>query len=119
MQQDAFQVKLVHQNRVNAAQQQMPNTARVEQMAAIYKLLGEPSRLKIMLALSSSEMCVCDLAAMFEASPSATSHQLKLLRISGLIASHREGKMVNYRIAAGAIEHILQVGANVPDRQWA
>lgn len=110
MDQDTCQLKLVHQDRVDAARQQMPTAERVQQMAMVYKLLGEPSRLSILLALSCAEMCVCDLAAMFTASPSAISHQLKLLRISGLVSARREGKMVYYRLAECAIEQLLQAG---------
>lgn len=110
MNQEICQVSLIHEDRVEAAQQQMPPLAIVEQLASVYKLLGEPSRLKIMLSLAASEMCVCDLAAMLDSTPSAISHQLKLLRMTGLVQSRKEGKMVYYSLAENSVQQILREG---------
>lgn len=110
MNQDICQVNLIHKDRIAAAQQQMPPLPEIEQLASVYKLLGEPTRLKIMLALSSCEMCVCDLAALLESTPSAISHQLKLLRISGLVQSRKDGKMVYYRLAGNSVQQVLHDG---------
>jgi ArsR family transcriptional regulator len=112
MNQEICQVNLIHQECVAAAQQQMPPQPTVEQLASVYKLLGEPSRLKIMLSLRSCEMCVCDLAAMLDSTPSAVSHQLKLLRISGLVQSRKQGKMVYYSLAEDSVHQILLEGLN-------
>lgn len=102
------QVNLIHADLVVAAREQMPPLKTVDQLAAVYKLLGEPSRLKILLALRPGEMCVCDLAALLESTPSAISHQLKLLRISGLLKSRKEGKMVYYRLEENPVQRILK-----------
>jgi len=110
MNQEICQVNVIHEDRVAAAQQQVPPLATVEQLASVYKLLGEPSRLKIMLSLTACEMCVCDLAAMLDSTPSAISHQLKLLRITGLVQSRKEGKMVYYRLAENSVKQILREG---------
>lgn len=112
MDQDICQVNLIHEDRVTEAKKQMPLLAIVEQMASVYKLLGEPSRLKIMLALSACEMCVCDLAAMLDSTPSAISHQLKLLRMTGLVQARKEGKMVYYSLEEAAVKPILLAGRN-------
>lgn len=107
MKKDICQERFVHKERVEKARGNLPSTETMEQMVAVYKLLGEPMRLKIMLALRTNEMCVCDLAALLDASPSATSHQLKLLRLSGLVQARREGKMMYYRIEKDWTENIL------------
>jgi len=107
MKKDVCQERFVHKDRVERARNSLPDTETMEQMVAVYKLLGEPMRLKIMLALCVNEMCVCDLATLLDASPSATSHQLKLLRLSGLVQARREGKMMYYRIEKDWAENIL------------
>ncbi|MDL2338478.1 MAG: metalloregulator ArsR/SmtB family transcription factor [Pseudomonadota bacterium] len=76
--------------------------AREEQslpdLAELYKLLGNATRLKILLALAQSELCVCDVAHVLELTVAATSHQLKLLRGRGWLAMRNDGKMVYYRL---------------------
>ena len=95
----------------------MPALETVDKLASVYKLLGEPSRLKILLALRNNEMCVCDLSAMLESTPSAISHQLKLLRISGLLQSRKDGKMVYYRLEEDAVQHLLLEGLNYMEKK--
>ncbi len=68
------------------------------QLAELYKLLGNVTRLKILLALAQGELCVCDVAHVLGISVAATSHQLKLLRDQGWLAMRNDGKMVYYRL---------------------
>ncbi len=68
------------------------------ELADSYKLLGNTTRLKILLALAEGELCVCDLAHVLGRSIAATSHQLKLLRDSGWLRKRDDGKMVFYRL---------------------
>jgi DNA-binding transcriptional ArsR family regulator len=67
-------------------------------LAAFYKLLGNTTRLKILLALAQGELCVCDIAHVLQLSMAATSHQLKLLRDQGWLGMRNDGKMVYYRL---------------------
>jgi DNA-binding transcriptional ArsR family regulator len=67
-------------------------------LAELYKLLGNATRLKILLALAQGELCVCDVAHVLELTVAATSHQLKLLRDRGWLAMRNDGKMVYYRL---------------------
>ena len=71
---------------------------RLSELADFYKLLGNSTRLKILLALADSELCVCDIAHVLELSTAATSHQLKLLRDKGWLKMRNDGKMVYYRL---------------------
>lgn len=68
------------------------------QLAELYKLLGNTTRLKILLALAQGELCVCDVAHVLELTVAATSHQLKLLRDQGWLQMRNDGKMVYYRL---------------------
>lgn len=68
------------------------------QLAELYKLLGNAMRLRILLALSDRELCVCDIAHVLGLSVAATSHQLKLLRDQGWLTMRNDGKMVYYRL---------------------
>ena len=67
-------------------------------LAERYKLLGNTTRLKILMALAQGELCVCDIAHVLGITVAATSHQLKLLRDQGWLAMRNDGKMVYYRL---------------------
>ena len=68
------------------------------QLAELYKLLGNVTRLKILLSLAHGELCVCDVAHVLGLTVAATSHQLKLLRSQGWLTMRNDGKMVYYRV---------------------
>jgi DNA-binding transcriptional ArsR family regulator len=73
-------------------------SAHVQDLAGLFRLLGNPTRVRILDALGYSELCVCDLAALLEARISAVSHQLALLKRHHLVKNRREGKMVFYSL---------------------
>lgn len=78
------------------------------QLAELYKLLGNTTRLKILLALAQEELCVCDVAHVLGLTVAATSHQLKLLRDQGWLAMRNDGKMVYYRLRSEGLLKALQ-----------
>ena len=81
-------------------------------LAAHFKLLGDPGRLQIVYTLlEAGEMCVGDIARIVESSESGTSHQLRQLRLAGLVRSRRDGREVHYRIADLHIRLLLDVAA--------
>lgn len=88
---------LVHPEAVEAARAEVEG-APVEALAETFKILGDPTRVGILLALSACELCVCDLAELFRVTPSAVSHQLRLLRAHRLVRPRRDGKLVYYRL---------------------
>ncbi len=110
MHQELCQVTVIHADRIAIARQALPARPEVARRAALYKLLGDPGRLSILLALQAREMCVCDLAALLETSPSAISHQLRLLRTASLVQARKEGKVVYYRLAANSVQGLLAAG---------
>jgi len=93
------QIPCFDQDKVSAIQNTLAKEeARIPELAEFYKLLGNATRLKILLALAENELCVCDIAHVLGLSMAATSHQLKLLRDKGWLKMRNDGKMVYYRL---------------------
>jgi DNA-binding transcriptional ArsR family regulator len=78
------------------------------QLAELYKLLGNVSRLKILLSLAHGELCVCDVSHVLGLTVAATSHQLKLLRSQGWLTMRNDGKMVYYRVHSESLLKALK-----------
>lgn len=81
-----------------------------QRVSEVFKLLGDPTRVKILDALSKRELCVCDIAAVVNMGQSAVSHQLRLLRGSRLVKYRKEGKMVWYSLDDHHIALLLRQG---------
>ena len=81
-----------------------------QQVAEIFKLLGDPTRVKILQVLTKRELCVCDIAAVIEMGQSAVSHQLRLLRNARLVRYRREGKMAWYSLDDEHVRSLLSQG---------
>src|SRR5258708_18269049 len=96
---DACGVRVVDRERVAAVQDAMPPDEDVEQVADVFALLGDPNRLRLLVALlAGGEMCVCDLAAVAGMSESAASHAVRWLRAHRIGSSPpRQGRLVYYR----------------------
>ena len=94
-------------NAVDHARDIMPNPNAIDITAEMFKLFGDSTRVAILCALSRHSLCVCELARVLNMSSSAISHQLRLLKQTGLVRSHREGKNVIYSIAERHIEEIF------------
>jgi len=92
------QEKILHAESVEQAVKNIPDSATLESLTDIFKALGDPNRLKIVIALTACELCVCDLAAVTGSSDSAVSHQLRILRNLKIVRYRREGKIVFYRL---------------------
>lgn len=78
------------------------------QLADLYKLLGNVTRLKILLSLAHGELCVCDVSHVLGLTVAATSHQLKLLRSQGWLTMRNDGKMVYYRVHSESLLKALK-----------
>lgn len=79
-------------------------------LSSLYKMFGDPTRIRILHALLPGELCVCDLAALLGLTKSAVSHQLKALRLGNLVKFRREGQVVYYSLSDEHVEEILQMG---------
>lgn len=90
--------RVVHVEAVRAARATLPTGQTLAGLAGVFTALGDPTRLRIVAALASRELCVCDLAAAIDQSESAVSHQLRGMRDLGLLRSRREGRLVFYAL---------------------
>ena len=95
---DVCDVAHVHPGRVTALRRVLMADTAVTDLAEIFKALGDPTRVRILDALSHGELCVCDLAALIRLSESAVSHQLRLLRGLRIVRPRRVGRMVFYSL---------------------
>lgn len=89
---------------------QLTNAAAVEALAETFRILGDPTRLRIVDALAEGELCVCDIAEHVGMSESAVSHQLRLLRAQRIVRGRREGRCVYYTLDDQHILDLFQQG---------
>ncbi len=101
---------MVHVDRVAKARQEGISKQEVERLSLLYGALADPTRLRIVLALTTGEMCVCDLAALLTVSESAVSHQLRHLRNLALVRNRREGQVLYYALDDHHVSDLLAIG---------
>jgi DNA-binding transcriptional ArsR family regulator len=105
-------VRVVHLERVARARAEAIGDKDLERLALTYKIMGDSTRLKIILALCGGEMCVCDIAAYLGLSESAVSHQLRRLRELALVSSRRDGQILYYTLDDAHVLDLVTVGLN-------
>lgn len=119
--QDRCEVEVVHPEAVAAARARVPGDACVARALEIAGLCSNATRFRVLAALAGEEkgvparLCVCDLALVVGATETATSHQLRALRLAGLVAQERDGRLVYYRMASdpvirGVVRALIQGG---------
>ncbi|MGE5652846.1 MAG: ArsR/SmtB family transcription factor [Bacillota bacterium] len=112
--QERCEIMCIHEESVRKVREQLLPPETAELMAETFKAMGDPTRISIIHALSVSEMCVCDLAAVLEMTQSAISPQLRVLRNLRLVKNRKDGKVVYYsldddhiiRLFAQGLEHV-------------
>ena len=100
--------EVIHVDVVNKVRSNLPEEETLDKVSRLFKLMGDKTRSRILWALGQNEMCVCDLAALLNMTKSAISHQLRLLREAHLVAFHREGKNVIYRLDDDHVKDIFE-----------
>ena len=100
----------VHEEVVNQVLEVMPTDEELQSLADFFRIFGDSTRIRILYALSQSELCVYDIASLLGMGQSAISHQLRILKQMRLVKFRREGKSVLYSLADGHIETILAQG---------
>jgi DNA-binding transcriptional ArsR family regulator len=100
----------VHLDRVEKARREIISERELARLSLTYKVLGDPNRLKIVMALRNVEMCVCDMAAFTGLSESAVSHQLRRLKDLALVKSRRDGLIIYYALDDEHVSRLLEVG---------
>ncbi len=101
---------LIHQDAVEAVRATLPPDETLSDLADLFKLFGDATRIKILYLLLEKELCVCDIAALLNMTQSAISHQLKTLKHSKLVKFRREGKVVFYTLADNHVKGIIAKG---------
>lgn len=99
-----------HKELIAFLKEQTPDDGTLLRLADLFKIFGDPTRIKILYALLGHEMCVCDIAQLLGMSQSSISHQLRILKQSFLVKFRREGKMVFYSLADEHVMTILSQG---------
>lgn len=100
---------IVHEDAVQSAKAARAEPAELAGLAELFRLYADPTRLRILDALTTGELCVCDLAAVLGMTQSAVSHQLATLRHARLVRTRREGKVVYYILDDGHVGGIVQL----------
>ncbi len=100
----------VHEDIVEKVNRAMPGEEQLFDLAELFKVFGDSTRIKILFVLFEAEMCVCDIAQLLGMTQSAISHQLQVLKKSKLVKYRREGKTVFYSLDDGHVRTILGQG---------
>ncbi|MBC8535950.1 ArsR/SmtB family transcription factor [Feifania hominis] len=99
-----------HEDIIKKVTEQLPEDELLYDLAELFKIFGDSTRIKILYVLFEAEMCVCDIAQLLGISQSAVSHQLRQLKQSKLVKYRREGKTVFYSLADGHVRTIINQG---------
>ena len=105
----------VHQDAVDQVRCQLPPEENLYDLAELFKMFGDSTRVKILYALLESELCVCDIARLLNVSQSAVSHQLRVLKGGKLVKFRREGKTLFYSLAD---DHVVAFSARAWSISW-
>jgi len=100
----------IHEELLKIVEDKMPPEEELYDLAELFKVFGDSTRMKILFVLFEAEVCVCDLAEALHMTQSAISHQLKILKQNKLVKSRREGKSVFYSLADAHVRTIIDQG---------
>ena len=101
---------MVHEELVKAENEKMPYEYRLYDLAELFKVFGDSTRIRILYVLFEAELCVCDIAQTLNMTQSAISHQLRILKQSKLVKNRREGKQVFYSLADDHVRTMIAQG---------
>lgn len=103
-------VPMIHEEVVREVLEQTPCEEDIKNLSNFFKIFGDNTRIKILLALGKTELCVCDLSAILDMSQSAVSHQLRTLKKERLVKNRRDGKVIYYSLDDAHILEIIKSG---------
>ncbi|MFV0341953.1 MAG: ArsR/SmtB family transcription factor [Anaerocolumna sp.] len=107
---DRCNCTVVHESIIEKVKEQMPPEESLYDLAELFKVFGDTTRIKILCALFEAEMCVCDIAELLCMTQSAISHQLRALKQARLVKFRREGKVVFYSLDDDHVQSIFSLG---------
>lgn len=99
-----------YKNKNNGINESVPEETELYDLAELFKVFGDSTRIRILFVLFEEEVCVCDLAQALQISQSAISHQLKILKQSKLVKCRREGKSIIYSLSDDHVRSIIAQG---------
>lgn len=100
----------IHEDILNEVRDNMPEDGYLYELADLFKIFADSTRIKILWALEQSEMCVCDMAVLLGMTKSAISHQLRTLKQTNLVKFRKDGKNVFYSLKDDHVKKILEMG---------
>ena len=100
----------IHEDLLKIVNDTMPEETELYDLAELFKVFGDSTRIRILFVLFEAEVCVCDLAKVLNMTQSAITHQLRILKANKLVNSRREGKSVFYSLADGHVRTIIAQG---------
>ena len=100
---------VIHENNVKESKKNMLKLRTIEDMSNFFKILGEPTRIKILNTLDNNEMCVCDIANVLNMTKSTISHQLNILRINNIVKYKKVGKEVYYTLDDEHVKKVFEI----------
>ena len=100
----------VHEDILGLVRSKLPPEDNLFELAELFKVFGDSTRIRILYVLMEAEVCVCDLAEVLNMSQSAISHQLSILKRSSLVKNRREGKSIFYSLADEHVRTVLSQG---------
>ena len=104
------EITVIHEDIIKKVNENMPYEEDLYDLAELFKVFGDSTRVRILWALDESEMCVCDIACLLNMTQSAISHQLRVLKSARLVKNRREGKVVYYSLDDEHIKSIFDQG---------
>lgn len=109
---DRCDCDVIHEETVALARDRMPPEEDLYNLAELFKVFGDSTRIRILCALDEAEMCVCDIAYLLNMTQSAISHQLRVLKQASLVRSRKDGKIVYYALNDEHVKMIFDQGMN-------
>lgn len=101
---------IIHEEAVLTALKNKPSLCELDNLSILFKILGDPTRIKIIWVLKNTEMCVCDIANVLNMTKSSISHQLSILRENGIVKYRKSGKEVYYTLDDEHINKLYDIG---------
>jgi len=107
---DVCKTNCIHTETVYSVNRSFPPEQQLQKLTNFFKIFGDFSRLKLIYALSKSELCVCDLAALLGLDQSTISHQLRILKQENVVKYRKDGKVVYYSLSDDHVQEIVEKG---------
>lgn len=110
MEENIFECNVIHDDVIKKVKNTMPSDELIFDVAELFKVFGDSTRMKIICALLEEELCVCDIASITNTTQSAISHQLRVLKQAKLVKYRKEGKIVYYSLDDDHVRQIFEKG---------